>query len=116
MSSMNWATEWPQEGYVVATMDRMDRMGIRDLKLHASAVIRRVTAGETIEITDYGHPVARLVPLRGGRLDQLVAEGRATEPRADLLELMDELGLPLGSQAGGPLPSEVLAELRADER
>jgi prevent-host-death family protein len=113
MSLMNWATPWPQEGYTVAIMERM---GIRDLKLHASAVIRRVTAGETIEITDYGHPVARLVPLRGGQLDQLAAEGRATEPRADLLDLMDELELPLAADSRGPLPSEVLAELRADER
>jgi prevent-host-death family protein len=94
----------------------MERIGIRDLKLHASAVIRRVAAGETIEITDYGHPVARLVPLRGGQLDQLVAEGRATEPRADLLDLMGELRLPLDAGSDGPLPSEVLAELRADER
>jgi prevent-host-death family protein len=94
----------------------MDRIGIRELKQRASAIIRRVAAGEPIEITDYGHPVARLVPLRGGRLDQLAAEGRSTEPRADLLDLMDGLGLPLPAEPGVPAPSEVLAELRADER
>lgn len=72
-----------------------DRIGIRQLKQQASAVIRRVAAGESIEITDYGYPVARLVPLRGGPLRQLVTEGLATEPRADLFNLMDDVHLPM---------------------
>jgi prevent-host-death family protein len=98
------------------TVSTMERIGIRELKQQASAIIRRVAAGESIEITDYGHPVARLVPLRGGTLEQLVAEGRSTEPRADLFDLMDDAHLPLTLEAGQPLPSESLAELRADER
>jgi prevent-host-death family protein len=99
--------------YSVTTMERI---GIRELKQHASAVIRRVAAGESIEITDYGHPVARLVPLRGGTLEQLVAEGRSTEPRADLFDLMDDARLPMAAAPGTQLPSEALSELRADER
>lgn len=94
----------------------MEQIGIRELKQQASAVIRRVAAGESFEITDYGHPVARLVPLRGGQLEQLVAEGRSTEARADLLDLMEDARLPMAAGAAGPLPAEVLAELRADER
>jgi prevent-host-death family protein len=68
----------------------MERIGIRQLKQHASAVVRRVAAGESIDITDYGHPVARLVPLRGGPLAQLIADGLASEPRADLFDLMED--------------------------
>jgi len=86
-----------------------ERIGIRELKHQASAVIRRVAAGESFEITDYGHPVARLVPLRRGQLEQLVAEGRSTEPRADLFDLMDDARLPMAAGAGGPRPSETLA-------
>jgi prevent-host-death family protein len=94
----------------------MDRIGIRELKQHASAIIRRVSGGETIEITDHGHPVARMVPVRAGQLEQLVAEGRSTEPRSDLLDLVETMGLPYPAEPGARLPSEVLAELRADER
>ena len=90
-----------------------NRVGIRELRQQASAVLRRVTRGETIEVTDHGHPIARIVPLRGGPLHQLTLEGRATEARTDLLDLGEELGLPV---TAAQLPSAALAELRADER
>ncbi len=90
----------------------MASVGIRELRDTVSAVIRRVAAGETIDVTDHGHPVARLVPLRvTSVLDQMIAEGRATAAEGDLLEYD-----PPPRAAGEPLLSEVLAELRADER
>jgi prevent-host-death family protein len=90
----------------------MARVGIRELRQNASALIRRAVAGETIEVTEHGRPVARIVPLRGGSvLDQMVAEGRATSARGDLLDFK-----PLAPIAGRPLLSDVLAELRNDER
>ncbi|HZI98707.1 MAG TPA: type II toxin-antitoxin system prevent-host-death family antitoxin [Actinomycetales bacterium] len=90
-------------------------VGIRDLRQQASAVLRRVVAGETVEVTDHGHPIARLVPLRNGVLDQMVLEGRATQAVGDLLDVAGEMGLPVA--AGGPrLPSSALAEMRRDER
>jgi prevent-host-death family protein len=91
-------------------------VGVRELRQQASAVLKRVVNGEVIEVTDHGHPIARIVPLRPGPLDQLVLEGRATEAADDLLDLMDELGLPQPAESGRPLPSQALAELRADER
>ncbi|MGA3183187.1 MAG: type II toxin-antitoxin system prevent-host-death family antitoxin [Candidatus Dormibacteria bacterium] len=90
-------------------------VGIRELRQQASAVLRRVVAGEAIEVTDHGHPIARIVPLHPGVLDQLVLEGRATEQTGDLLDLLDTLRLPAAPR-GATLPSEALAELRADER
>lgn len=99
--------------YYVVTMS--NSVGIRELKQHASAVLRRVARGESIEVTDHGHPIARIVPLRPGVLDQLVLEGRASESVGDLLDAVEQLGLP--AVAGGPvLPSVALAELRTDER
>jgi antitoxin (DNA-binding transcriptional repressor) of toxin-antitoxin stability system len=74
-----------------------------------------VVAGEAIEVTDHGHPIARIVPLRPGVLDQLVLEGRATEQSGDLLDLLETLNLPAAPR-GAILPSEALEELRADER
>src|SRR5438128_8423031 len=90
----------------------MTRAGIRELRQNASALIRRVIAGETIEVTDRGRPVARIVPLRGRSvIDQMVAEGRATETRGELLDLK-----PIQPVTGRRRLSEVLAALRADER
>ena len=79
-------------------------------------MLRRVVAGDVIDITDHGHPIARIVPLRPGVLDQLVLEGRASEADGDLLEVMDDLGLPLVPRAGQRSPTEALAELRSHER
>lgn len=91
-------------------------VGIRELRQQASALLKRVARGEVIEITDHGHPIARIVPLRAGTLDQLVLEGRAIEASGDLVDLMEELALPAKSPRGKRLPSQALAELRVDER
>lgn len=40
----------------------MSSIGIRDLKNNLSHVVRRVVAGESIDVTDHGHVVARLTP------------------------------------------------------
>jgi prevent-host-death family protein len=90
----------------------MIRAGIRELRQNASVLIRRVLGGETIEVTDRGRPVARIVPLHGGSvLDQMIAEGRATAARGDLLELT-----PFPPVPGKRSLSNLLADLRADER
>ncbi len=100
-----------QKCYRVYTMS--NQVGIRELRQQASGVLRRVAAGETIEVTDHGHPIARIVPLRPGALEQLVLEGRATGASGDLLDLVEEMGLPT---AGAGPASAALAKLRADER
>ena len=90
----------------------MIKTGIRELRQNASVLIRRVIEGETIEVTQRGRPVARIVPLHGRSvLDQMVAEGRATAARSDLLKLK-----PFAPVSGKRPLSEVLADLRADER
>jgi prevent-host-death family protein len=91
----------------------MERIGIRELRQHASRWVRRAQAGESFEVTDRGRPVARLVPpepLEG--LAKLRAEGRITEATADLLDF----GSPLPPKPGVALPSEILARMREDER
>lgn len=99
--------------YHVYTMENM--VGIRELRQHASVLLKRVANGESIQITDHGHPVAKLVPFRPGPLEQLVLEGRASQPVADLLELAKELGLP--QRTGGLLSvSAALEEMRSDDR
>ncbi len=90
----------------------MASVGIRELRDNVSAVIRRVAGGESIDVTDHGHPVARLIPARPGTVvEQLLAEGRAMPAEVDLLDYD-----PPAIEPGEPLLSEVLADLRADER
>jgi prevent-host-death family protein len=90
----------------------MTQMGIRELRNNLPAVIRRVRAGEGIEVTDHGHPVARLVPINvRSQYDQMVAEGKITPPEIDLLDVR-----PLPVPPGMPTASEILAEMRDGER
>src|SRR5437899_385872 len=88
----------------------MSSVGIRELRDNVSAVIRRVAAGETVDVTDHGHPVARIVPyLARSPLEQMLADGRASPATEDLLDFEPE-----ARRKGEPLLSEVLAELRRD--
>ncbi|XVU28605.1 type II toxin-antitoxin system Phd/YefM family antitoxin [Actinoplanes sp. CA-054009] len=60
----------------------MDSIGVRELNQNTSQVLARVRGGESIEITDRGHPIARLVPVGDERstLAKLVSAGRAVGP------------------------------------
>lgn len=91
----------------------MRSIGIRELRQQASRYLREVQRGETIEVTDRGRPVARLVPVpRGGDLEELADSGRLVRAAGDALDL----GPPPAPMAGTALPSETLAAIRSDER
>jgi prevent-host-death family protein len=89
----------------------MGRMGIRALQQNASSVVARAAAGEIVEITDRGRPVARLVPLADGVLASLVAAGALPARRR-----VRDLPPPLPPVPGRPSLGELLDEARADER
>jgi prevent-host-death family protein len=90
----------------------MEKVGIRELRQNASAVLRRVAAGETVEVTDRGRSVARIIPMHeSSRLEQLRAEGRVSGTSGDVLDIK-----PIDPIAGKAHLSEVLAGMRADER
>jgi len=59
----------------------MARIGIRELRGTLTATIRRVQAGETIEITHHDRPVAVLGPVRADRIERLVESGEVTVGR-----------------------------------
>jgi len=54
----------------------MERIGVRELRQHASRYLARVATGETFEVTDRGRPVALLVPTHRDRWQDLIASGR----------------------------------------
>jgi len=91
----------------------MTTVGIRQLRQNASVYLRRVEAGETIQITTRGRPVALWVPLpASGGVARLKAEGRLREAVGDLRDV----GPPLKRPRGAPLLSRVLAAARKHER
>lgn len=94
----------------------MKQISVRELRQYASAWLRRVQAGETLEITSRGRPVAVLAPPpQGNELERLIAAGRVIPPKGDLIEFL-RLNPPLEPVPGKPLPSKVLEDMRADER
>jgi prevent-host-death family protein len=91
----------------------MTSVGIRELRQRASELLRRVEAGETIEVTDRGRPVAILAPVPvAGPLERLRTSGEVTAAAGDL----GDLPSPLPLRKGQELPSAILARLRSDER
>jgi len=92
-----------------ATMSHMDRVGVRELRRQASAILRRVATGETVEVTDRGRPVAVLVRSTPAGLARLEDEGLLRRAEADLLDV-PLVRLPRGAKA----PSRIVAQGRAE--
>ena len=91
----------------------MVTVGVRELRQRASELLRQVEAGETIEITDRGRPVALLTPLpAGGPLARLRSQGEVIPAQGRPGQLPEPLPLEPGREA----PSAILARLRRDER
>jgi len=88
------------------------RIGVRELRQNLSVYLDRVKAGESLEVTEHGQPVASLAPLPReplSVLDRLIAEGRATPARGNLADLP-----PPPRSPGRPL-SETLREMRDED-
>jgi prevent-host-death family protein len=91
----------------------MTTVGVRELRQRASELLRRVEAGETIEVTDRGRPIAVLAPLPDhSPIERLTAAGDLVLSQHDLDDLPDPLPLRPGQEP----PSNVLGRLRRDER
>lgn len=90
---------------------RTGAVGVRELRQNLSVYLRRVKAGETLEVEERGQRVAVLAPTnaRATALDRLVAAGRATAPGGDLLAL----GLPPGRPSRRA--SRALGRLRKED-
>ncbi len=59
-----------------------EQVGVRELRDRLSSYLARVQAGEQIEVTDRGQPIALLVPLPESRtaVVALVASGKVQLP------------------------------------
>jgi prevent-host-death family protein len=82
----------------------MLRIGVRELRQHASRYLALVARGEPVEVTDRGRPVALLVPVRGEPWDALLASNRVSQPE-DAADLADEDPEDYGFNASNALRS-----------
>jgi prevent-host-death family protein len=88
----------------------VEKIGIRELRQHASEWVAKAKAGKVVLITDRGQPVARLMPLTRDEnaRNKLIDDGQlipAAAPRAQLST--DDL-------VGGPPLTPILDELRSE--
>jgi len=88
------------------------RVGIRELKQNASAVVATSKAGYSVVVTDRGVPVARLIPFTENTVDDAIAMGLATQPTQSLAEMVE--GIP--DESPTSVLSDTLARLREDNR
>jgi len=86
----------------------MSEVGIRALKQNASAVVAEAAAGETVTITDRGRPVAQMTPIPKSRIQALIEAGNARPAKTPIADL--------AAPKPGPCLSELLSEMREDER
>jgi prevent-host-death family protein len=97
------------------TGDRPARVGVRELRQNLSVYLDRVKGGETLEVTEHGHTVARLGPPPIeplGPYERMKAEGRI-KPATRRWE---DLPPPLSSDGAGPTATEILLQMRDEER
>ena len=90
----------------------MERVGVRELRQNLSVYLRRVKAGESLEVTERGRPVARLEPLvdMDDPLARLQASGLVVRRgRGNLADLPP----PFAAELERPL-SEILEQLREE--
>lgn len=96
----------------------MERIGVRELRQHASRYLARVKRGAVIEVTDRGKPIARLVPVATGVETPAETEQRLIDEGVLIPAEMDwrTLPAPLTPKPGQRPLSEVLQEMRGEER
>ena len=88
----------------------MDEIGVRELRQHARRYLERVAAGETLQVTDRGRPLALLVPVVSDPWEDLLRRGQVQLP-ADDAALESEPAADYDSKA-----AEVLTVVRLHER
>jgi prevent-host-death family protein len=83
-------------------------VGVRELRQSASQILDQVKEGMTIEITEHGVPVARIVPITRSLYEEYLENGKIIPARnPDRIFTM-----PKGKISKGKQLSEILIEER----
>jgi prevent-host-death family protein len=94
-------------------VDEAEKIGIRELRQHASRYVAMAKSGMRVPVTDRGRLVAYLVPADepGSAYERLLAAGRVRPAVGNLLDLLP----PPPAEPGEPLLSETVAQMRDEE-
>jgi prevent-host-death family protein len=96
------------------TVVGVDDVGVRELRQNLSVYLRRIAQGETLRVTEHGHPVALLTPIPNSGepvLDELEAQGLLERPKVR----RRPLPRPVPLEPGEPTLSEVLQHMRDED-
>lgn len=94
------------------------KVGVRELRQNLSVYLRRVKAGETLEVTEHNQPVAILTPLPAKPMstrERLIASGELIPGKGNLSEFLKN-NPPLKPPPGWKPLSESIIEARDEER
>jgi len=95
---------------------RPARVGVRELRQNLSVYLDRVKAGETLEVTEHGQPIAQLGPRPVkpvSIIDQMIADGRITPATRRPRDIPPPLPNPAPN---GPTLTQTLLQMRDEER
>ncbi len=92
-------------------MVNLNSAGVRELRQDASHLLSRVKAGETIEITEHGTPVALLTPIPVSEWERAITAGVLIE--AESIKSLKDIK-PIKSTLPGTTLDRLLAD-RAEE-
>lgn len=90
----------------------VERIGVRELRQHASRYVERAASGQRIEVTNHGRLVALLVPAGEDPLARLEAGGRLSRARGEVHDLPSAAR----PAPGHPTASDSIAAMREEER
>ncbi len=93
------------------------RVGVRELRQNLSVYLDRVKDGETLDVTEHGHPVAQLRPIAPqvmSALQRMVADGMARPPIRDLADVLGTLPQ-VAWPKDAPPASELLIQMRDED-
>ncbi len=98
----------------MTTVAGVDDVGVRELRQNLSVYLRRIAQGETLRVTEHGHPVALLTPIPNSGdpvLDDLEAQGLLERPKVR----RRPLPRPVPLEPGEPTLSEILQQMRDED-
>lgn len=95
-----------------ATLCYMTTITHRELRNNSAEILRRVEAGETLQVTNNGTPAAVIGPADGATLDDLISQGHARPARADAATLDRLRGRLSGRTPSAKTTSEMVEDVR----
>ncbi len=87
-------------------------VGVRELRQSASQILDQVKEGISVEITEHGVPVARLIPITKSLYEEYIAAGLIIPAENPITQFK----MPTFKLKGKKTSTEILMEIRAEAR